>query len=121
MNPQIIGNNLATAYTTLLDASAQAFATSEHVSFERANLLKREQAILVEYAEDPKALGSNEAARAATLATMTKLERENVSDAEAKDRLARHNVTVASQLVEAARAQLRVAELAAGMVPAGMR
>ena len=52
---------------------------------------------------------------------MTKLERENVSDAEAKDRLARHNVTVASQLVEAARAQLRVAELAAGMVPAGMR
>jgi nicotinamide mononucleotide adenylyltransferase len=67
-------------------------------------------AILVKYADDPKALGSSEVYRKAKIAEMTVNEREEARQAERAVQLAKHNVEIARLDVEAARANLRCVE-----------
>ena len=110
-----LAQRLEEAYAAVESASIRSFRTSENVLRDKLALIEAKQAILVANADDAKKLGSNEAARAATLDTMTVGERDALAGSEEEERAARHTLEIARLHLEAARAQLRLQEIAAGI------
>lgn len=79
-------------------------------------LQQKEHQILADNAEDPKALGSNDAARKAAIANLTQSETDIVKDYEHRLITARMEVEVAKLRLDQVKANLRLLELAAKAV-----
>jgi hypothetical protein len=108
-----LGQNLETSYGVLIIAVQEAFKASTVASESRQALKAHQQAVILEHAEDPKALGSNEAARTARIAELTVDSSDHVRLVEVNERLANHKVEIARLELEADHAQLRILELVA--------
>jgi hypothetical protein len=70
--------DITKAAGNLMEATANAHRSQLSLGKAQQQLAEKKAAILVDHAEDPKALGSNEATRNATLDAMCKPEIENV-------------------------------------------
>lgn len=79
-------------------------------------LQHKEHQILADNAEDPKALGSNDAARKAAIAKLTQAETDIVKDHEHRLITARMEVDVSKLKLDFAKANLRLLELASKAV-----
>jgi len=84
-------------------------ATTEHASAQQ-ELTEARQAIIRKHADDPKALGSNEAARNARIEELVVIERQQAHDAAEALRDARDQQELDRLDVEHWRAQLRAFE-----------
>ena len=80
--PGTLSNALQSAYTTLIELTGDTQFAESCAAGARLALQSEKQRILAEYAADPKALGSNEQAREATLSQMLTPYGEEVSQAE---------------------------------------
>lgn len=110
-----LSKTLESAYTLLIEATQTAHEATEAVFAAKSDLARERAAILLANAADPKALGSNEAAREATLADLTAPFVASLRTAEAADRKAGNDQALAKLAVEACRAQLRVLEAAGSL------
>lgn len=106
-----LSDRLTSAHTVLVDATKEALAASEAVLIAKLTLKDAEQRILNDNAADPKALGSNEATRAARIAELTTGEREDLFNAEREDRRLKGARDVAQLRVQAIQDELRAFEL----------
>lgn len=111
---ETLGVRLADNYTTLRAAMQGAFEAVEEANSARLDLKEAQARILRDYADNPKELGGNEAARQARIDELTGDHRYNLAHAEDAERQARHQLDLARLDLEASRAQLRIAELLAG-------
>lgn len=107
----ILAADLASAYTALHLATAEAFTAAETQYLAAANLATNRTAILLNHADDPKALGANEAARSAKIDELSTDERAELFQADQALRRARHGAELARMKVEGLRAQLRCLEV----------
>ena len=73
----------------------------------KENLKKAEAAVLIQYAENPKELGGNDAARNARIRDLTTAEREALDRAEKSKRLANFKYEMDSLAVECLKWQIR--------------
>lgn len=115
MTPDVLAERLEAAYAELDGKLAGAFTAAEAVTQAGLTLATEKAKILVDYQADPKALGVNEATRAAKVDDMTAGLVNAKYAAEVVDRKWRHDVERARLRVDGLRAQLRVAEVAAGL------
>lgn len=92
-------------------ASTHAMAVSEG----RRLVAEKRQSILLEYAEDPKALGGNEAARTAAIDNMLGDAKAELTRLETEEQSLRATLEIARIRVEGLRAQLRCLEVMAAI------
>lgn len=104
------------AYAELAFAVRDAFAAETLLIDAQTDNSRARAAIILAHAADPKQLGSNEAAREAKLADLTSESGSLVRLRETESRDYRHRLELARLRVESVRAQLRLAELAVGIV-----
>lgn len=114
-----ISKALELSYTWLRQCLDSAHESVKAENDAARKLTDRKASIITDHADDPKALGSNEAARAATLDAMCYPEREALRGAQ--DTLVdhRHALELARHEVELWRAQLRCLEAGAGTAHLG--
>lgn len=103
------------AYKNLKAKTEAAFDKTKNRQSADALVREMQQGILLQHADDPKALGANEAARNAKIAELTQAELADQSLAAKLEQQALHELKIASIDVEFVRTTLRVAELAAGI------
>lgn len=111
----MLGADMKDAYETLSYRLTSAFHAGETTRQTSEALTAEKQKILLDFAADPKALGANEAARTAKIADMTAGLAVTLAAVEKEERQARHELDLARLRVDHLRAQLRVAEVAAGL------
>lgn len=112
--PGLISRRLSEAYAELRAATVGAQLANTANSDARHTLEQAKNAILYANRDDAKALGSNEAARAATIAEMTATERAGVEETEALVTSSRDSLTLAQMEYDYWRTQLRTVEAAIG-------
>lgn len=106
-----ISKELDAAYAVLMAATERVFnLTNDHSQMHR-ELVEARQKVILDHAEDPKALGSNETARNAAIDALTVKQRQNVQDVDDSLREARHKQEIARMEVELWRSHLRCAEV----------
>lgn len=113
MSIKTLHARLALAYEEQANRKAEFFDAAEVTTHAKRDLKLARQRIIAENAADPKALGSNEAAREATIAEMTATLAAQVEGAEDAERKARNALELAADEVAACRALLRCLELIA--------
>ena len=77
----------------------------------RRDLENAKNSVILAHAEDPKALGSNEAARTARITDLTDVERKAFEGAEATTRAKRHTLALAQIDWDYAKLCVRIAEI----------
>lgn len=106
-----ISSALEAAYTHLRTVTGDVHSLTDAQASMQRELIAARQRVILEHAEDPKALGSNEAARNAAIDALTAAERQNVQDVDDSLRAASNRQVLAKHEVELWRAQLRCAEV----------
>ncbi len=110
LDPPPLAKRIENAYRELSECTDGAYHMAEAVAAARRALTAKKQQILRDNAENPKALGANEAAREATIAALTAPQAETLINAEADAKEANHALAMAEIDVQAALAQLRILE-----------
>lgn len=105
-------------YHLTIATRAVQIQASEHAAAQQ-DLTEARQAVISKHADDPKALGSNEAARNAKLDELTVIERQDLHEKAEALRQARDQQELARLGVESLRAQLRCHEVAVGIATHG--
>lgn len=100
-------------YGALRTATCEECNCAQRLDYFRRILEDQRQEILLEHADDPKRLGANEAAREASLRSMTLEARQQAESAERALTEAKNAVRVTTLDVELARFQLRLLEVLA--------
>lgn len=113
MTTQTLSQNLVLARNGLTDALKGLHAASEHLLEKQIALATAKSRILLNHAEDPKALGANEAARSARIDELTQEEREAFASAEMVRRQLALEVEIARLTWDLARNLVRAAEVEA--------
>lgn len=108
---------LTDSYFAVVEATIEAQHADGHAAVLTEGLLRKRQAILVQYGDNPKDLGANEAARAAKLNELTADLAEFESDARQRSTRCRHSLEVLRVRLEYARAMLRLLEIAHAAQP----
>lgn len=103
------------AYDKLAALTQEVQAAESQLSKARVALATERAEILLAHADDPKALGANEAAREAELASLTATARDVVAECDAVATSAKNNLQLQGIVVEGLRAQLRCLEVAAAV------
>lgn len=106
---------LSFAYDKLTTLTQEVQAAELQLSKARVALVTERAEILLTHADDPKALGANEAAREAKLASLTATARDVVAECDAVATAAKNNLQLQGIVVEGLRAQLRCLEVAAAV------
>lgn len=106
---------LSDSYVKLFTRTQEVQAAELQLSKARAALATERAEILLAHADDPKALGANEAAREAKLASLTASARDIVAECDAVATSAKNSLHLQSIVVEGLRAQLRCLEVAAAV------
>lgn len=120
-NTPQVSDALASAYARLMAYTLAHFkALDAQAEADRA-LEEAKQRVILAHADDPKALGSNEAARKARIDELTATELAAVRTAEYTLRKARADQEMARIEVEHYRAQLRCLEVEVGAAEAEAR
>lgn len=114
-----LSTRLEDAYDRLKGATIAVQEKNAEVIRAQQALSETRQAIIAKHADDPKALGPNEAARNARIDEMTEADRQVVRIAEDALRLDRDRLEIVRIEVESLRAQLRCLEVAAGLAVNG--
>lgn len=111
--------DIQSAYKCLSALVAHAQDAEAKYAEASSALASKRQAIIAANAADMKVLGSNEAAREATIAGMCAIEQASANVAENKRRLAKDGLELARIEVERVRALLRLAEIEASCSQGG--
>jgi hypothetical protein len=119
LTPDTLAKQVNDAYLKLKNATTKAFEATTKRQDADALLSEVKQGIILQYAENPKDLGGNDAARAARVNELAQKEIADCAAAARAESVARHELTVAQMNVECIRAMLRLAELSAGIERAG--
>jgi len=110
-----LSDALAAAYASLRRALAAAQYAARDAAVKRSSLNDARDTIIRIYAPDPKKMGANEAAREAFLRAETTIQTTDAEIADEAQKDAEGAARLAAIDVDAARAQLRIAELAASL------
>lgn len=108
-------DELNTHYTQLKEAITAQFASNIKVNKAQWDLKNAQNAILLANAADPKALGVNEAARAAKLDEMCKEQKNALDQAEVEHTAMGHAVRIAQLCVDQLRQQKHWIAIAHGV------
>lgn len=120
-NTQQVSEALANAYARLMAYTLAHFKAIDAQTIADRALDEAKQRVLLAHADDPKALGSNEAARKAKIDELTAAELAAVRAAEDGIRKARADQEMARIEVDHYRAQLRCLEVEVGATEAEAR
>lgn len=107
----IVKDQLTRAADQYISAIERITALQSELFRAELALQNKEQQIIAANAEDPKALGSNEAARKAAIAAQTQAESANVKDYELKLLHARMESDIAKVRLDQAKTGVRLLEL----------
>lgn len=113
-----ISQNLENTYAELIAATRETQRLTAEQSKAQVALTEARQAILLQYAENPKDLGSNEAARNARIDELTATQKTYAREMETDLTVSRDRQAIAGLEVEHWRAQLHCAEVAAAPMAA---
>lgn len=108
--------DLTLAYAELIAHTHQVQKAQSIVQTDRGILNQVRAKIILKHADDPKALGANEAAREAKLAELTAGKVSILQDAEALLRDSQNDERLAALKVESLRAQLRCIEASVALL-----
>lgn len=114
-----LSERLESAYHLLHLSTITAQNAAKEAVMRRQSVTFARDTILLANAADPKAMGANEPAREAYLRDCTAMERGLSDAAEENHRDAENALRLAALGVEAARAQLRIVEVAASVLKGG--
>lgn len=115
MTTEKLSTSLRNAYENLFALTMESQQAELQLSKARAALATERAEILLTHADDPKALGANEAAREAKLASLTASARDIVAECDAVATSAKNSLHLQSIVVEGLRTQLRCLEVAAAV------
>ncbi|WP_395146121.1 hypothetical protein [Armatimonas sp.] len=114
LTPDVLSPMLELAYGKLIEATVEVQGLETAAAWCKAELAKGRNGLLVKYADDPKALGANEAAREARLSEYLSLKIADCMESEGALALAKQSRDLAQLEVEHLRSQLRCLECAVG-------
>jgi len=113
INPTELARHFVDAYDNLGRELAAGFAAAELSNTSRDALELARERVLLQYAPNPKDLGSNEETRKARVAELTHGEAQTARAAEAEERKAKHSIELGRLRVDGLWALLRIVELGA--------
>lgn len=108
------------AYAVLIAAKERLYRVAEGELNARATLKSAENAVLLEYASDPKALGGNEPARNARIRELTIAEFNDLEEIEAEKRKVQLACDLAALSLDCLKWQIRNEQAAADCEAQGM-